>query len=529
MDKKRDFKIVLVIAFTLIHFAVTFFTDKMIFTVAPEENLADYVICKAITLCVLFAFYYGLYLIIFNRGASGRAGSGSEALEAKPPFGKMSRGERLRGVLKCAAPYVVVMALVAVFKLRSGYLSNDETLICQNALSLTHYTWFYYITTYFYIVSFMLIPHIYAPIFVKLFIELLVVGYVVFRIRIFLGKGYGYASYLLFLLYPVLAYTTSAHRLPIYFLVYLYFMTVLLFDKLEGVHAGRGKLLWLVFLSAILTQWRTEGIYFAVISVILMLFAYPELRKGKNALVLIITALIVQYAVSIPQNGFTASELSAKADDRMKPFYAYTVTNMFRNGLDREKNKEDIEIIDRYLSVEVIDAINEYYRDINYEDVLILYADGFVGTREEASVEDFFNYAGACKRLFMNNVDILIKTRWGAFCYAALPYHIEYSGTGLKELLSFGLSIIKTVSYNLFIPVVIIVLLFLYSLVRRRWYTFFVTGGLIAHFFIVFVLAPASYFKYYFPVYIMAYFYVMLIIMQLVYNHGHEDKAEFIL
>jgi hypothetical protein len=364
----------------------------------------------------------------------------------------------------------------------------------------------------------MLIPHFYGPIFLKLIIELMVVGYVVYRVGRYYDKRFGYGAYLLFLMYPVLAYTTSAHRLPIYFLVYLYLIVLMLFDMLEEIPANAGKITWIVFLSAVLTQWRTEGIYFAVISVILMLIAYPALRHRKNVIALIAGSLLCQYLVSVPQNGFAASELSAKADDRMKPFYAYTVTNMFRNGLDREKNSEDIAIIDRYLSVEKIDAINDYYGDINYEDVLILYTDGFVGVREEASVEDFFNYADACKRLFINNIDILLKTRWGAFCYAALPYHITYTGMGLRELISFGISVVKTVSYNLFIPVAIIIFLCIYALIKRKWFTFFLSGGLIMHFAIVFVLAPASYFKYYFPIYIIAWFYVMLGIMQAIYD-----------
>jgi hypothetical protein len=326
-------------------------------------------------------------------------------------------------------------------------------------------------------------------------------------------------------MYPVLAYTTSAHRLPIYFLVYLYLIVLMLFDMLEEIPANAGKITWIVFLSAVLTQWRTEGIYFAVISVILMLIAYPSLRRGSCLIMLIAGALLCQYLVSVPQNGFAADELSAKADDRMKPFYAYTVTNMFRNGLDREKNSEDIAIIDRYLSVEKIDAINDYYGDINYEDVLILYTDGFVGVREEASVEDFFNYADACKRLFINNIDILLKTRWGAFCYAALPYHITYTGMGLRELISFGISVVKTVSYNLFIPVAIIIFLCIYALIKRKWFTFFLSGGLIMHFALVFVLAPASYFKYYFPIYIIAWFYVMLGIMQAIYDRLMRRQA----
>ena len=529
MDKKNLRQYLIIAVISAIHWVITFLTDRRIFLVPVSDNIVDYAICKVITLLVLYAFYYGLYLILFDRPEKK---NDIDITEENPSnehknIKQECKGDKLREILRCAAPYLLVVLAVAAVKLRSGYLSNDETLIYQNAVTLTHYTWFYYITTYFYIVALMLIPHMYGPIFCKLIIELLIVGYVVYRIRRYLGKGYGYAAYLLFLLYPVIAYKTSAHRLPIYFLVYLYLMTLLLFDKLEGESLTKQKAAWIIFLAAILTQWRTEGIYFAVVSVILMLLAYPVLREKKRAAVLIIAAILCQYIVSIPQNGFTADELAAKADDRMKPFYAYTVTNMFRNGLDREKNREDIEIIDRYLSIDAIDAINEYYRDINYEDVLILYADGFVGVREEATVEDFFHYADACKRLFINNIDILLKTRWGAFCYAALPYHITFTGTGLRELVSFGISVVKAVSYNLFIPTLIILALFLYAFIRRRWYTFFVTGGLLAHWFIVFVLAPASYFKYYFPIYIMAYFYVMLIIMQIVYNRkGRQDQIK---
>jgi hypothetical protein len=54
----------------------------------------------------------------------------------------------------------------------------------------------------------------------------------------------------------------------------------------------------------------------------------------------------------------------------------------------------------------------------------------------------------------------------------------------------------------------------IFSLVRRKWYSFFVFGGIMAHWFIVFILAPASYFKYYFPVYIVSYFYAVLILVR---------------
>lgn len=510
---KKNLAMCICACVALVHLLITFRTDKLIFTVSPSENQTDYIICKILLFALLLAVYYGIYrfvacglLVVFSSKTDSAKPCG---LLAK--LGKKSESAKpceLFEVVMTALPYLIVIAAIAYVKLPQGYLSNDEALIADGALRLAHDTWFYYITTYFYIVCFMLIPTYLAPVYVKLVIEFLVVGYVVYRMKKAFGRPYGYLGYVLFLMYPVLAYTTSAHRLPIYFLLYLTLMCMLIFDGIEKADITWKKTFGILILGAVLTQWRTEGIYLAVIVPVLMLFVYPVLRKKRNLILLVLTTLMIQYVVSIPQNGLVANEMGAAADDRMKPFYAYTITNMFRSGLDREKNAEDLAIVDRYLSIDRIDAINDYYGDINYEDVLILYQSGYVGVREEATSADFFEYANALKRIFKNNIGVFLKTRVGAFCYAALPYHIE-TGNGI---VSMGISLVKSLFYNLFIPLGIIAVLCLYALVRRRWFSFFLTGGLLAHWFIVFILAPASYFKYYFPVYIMAYFYVLALL-----------------
>ncbi|MCR4924262.1 MAG: hypothetical protein K5931_09685 [Lachnospiraceae bacterium] len=501
MLKKYKYQLIAAIV-ALLHLIITFFCERKVFTLPPSANLPDYIICKLLAFFILFGLYYGICLIFFDK----------------------EKGAELKKIVKWGLPYLPVMVIVTIFKLRNGFLSNDENLIYQNAQSLTHYTWFYYITTYYYIISMMLIPFKYAAVVTKLIIEFLVIGYFTYNISLIYGKKYGYFSYLLFLLYPMIAYTASAHRLPIYTFVYLYLFSTLYFDYQKAdpkaslfKSLSLKKELWLIFIAALLTQWRTEGIYLVLISSILIIMVYGLYKNRKKTLMALFLIVLCQYLVSVPQNGFVAKELGAAATDRMKPFYAYTVTNMFRNGLDREKNKEDIELIDKYLSIEKIDAINDYYKDINYEDVLILYADGFIGVREEADVTEYFNFAAACKNLFINNPDVLLKTRWGAFLYAALPFKISFTGFGIKELLSFGLSVIKTLSYNLFIPVTVIAIVFIASLIKRRWFNFFTSAGLLCHLFIVFILAPASYFKYYFPVYLMGYFYLMIFIMDFFY------------
>ncbi|HCM92317.1 MAG TPA: hypothetical protein DIS78_07115 [Lachnospiraceae bacterium] len=530
-------KYAIITILAVIHQAVTGIADLKIFTVPVSANPVDYVTCKISALIVSWAFFHMLWQLFMEKDGliKGR---------------KDERNTVSRVVIK-ALPYLFIMIPVCIFKLRGGYLSNDETLIYENAVTLTHYTWFYYITTYYYIISLMLIPHMYAPIFVKLIIEFLTIGYVVLRssdyfaarqnepfIRKPVKIGYGALIMLLFVLYPVIAYTTSAHRLPIYFLLYLLLITMLLFDRLEQAALTIPRLLTIIILGCILTQWRTEGIYLLVLIPILVLLCYENIHltgkrtlrlKDKKVFVIsLIIYLICQYVISIPQNGLMAKEIGAAADDRMKPFYAYTITNMYRNGLDLDRNSEDLAIVDKYISLESLDKISSYYGDINYEDVLILYQPGFVGVREEAGVTEYYDFVLALKRIFKNNPKIFLRTRIGAFVYAALPFHITFTGLTPGALVSFAVSVVKTVSYNLFIPLVTVLFLCLYSLARGRWFTFFTTGGLLAHWFIVFILAPASYFKYYFPVYIIAYLYLLLIIIAGLYNRRHSTKIKIL-
>lgn len=556
--KKKNTSQIVIFVIALVHVIISFFTDKLIFSFPQKTDesayrffMIDYPVCKIILFVALFYLYTFIYKAFICK-----------------------EDNTVRKIVKCAAPYLFIMIPVCIFKLPKGYLTNDETIILDNALKLTHYTWFTYITAYYYIVSIMAIPFKYAPILVKLIIEYVSVGYIVFRFKNYFENRtnnnitgdaafawesesfvekyhlrekilrgsrlrikhdakrheikYYWISYVLFLLYPVIAYTTSAHRLPIYYLLYLVMVVTLIFDCIEKNELTASKCFWLILLGAVLTHFRTEGIYLAVLLPILMFLTYKNIRNIKAAAVVIVMTLVLQALVYIPQNVIGMKDLSASATDRMKPFYGYTIVNMMRNGLDREKNAEDLAIVDKYISLDAIDKINDYYGDINYEDSLILFEGEYYGVREEADMTEFFNYAIALKNIFKNNIGVFIKTRIGAFVYAAIPYHINFE-PGLKGFVKGLFSIFKSLSYNIFIPFVSIIVICLYSLFRKRWFTFFLTGGLIAHWFIVFILAPASYFKYYFPVYTCGYLYLILLILQAVYNKKALKKITFIM
>ncbi len=519
---KRITRILLLI--TTIHWCITFFTDRLVFTEKPTEEIFNYSICKIILYILLFFIYRTIYRIFLSQDKQ-------EYVEYK--------------VAKYALIYLIPIAAVLIIKLPEGFLSNDETLIFGEASRLASYTWFYYLTTYYYIVTMMLIPCFLGPILVKVVLQIAVCGYCVYRLCRYLdsidqnsilkasktGRFFGRFLYLAFLLPPVLAYTTSAHRIPIYYLLYLLMIFILLMDMLEQKAASLGKTVSLLILGAVLTQWRTEGIYLFALVPILLFISYKNLRCRKYALSVVLASLAIQYLLTIPQNGsLFPDRLNAQAENRMGPFYAYTITNMYRNGLDLDKNAEDLKEVDRYISIDTIEAINNDLKDINYEDVLILYYEGYTGTRADASPEDYKAYVDACKRIFIHNPIVLLKTRIGAFHYAATPYDIVWPTGGVAGFLSFGISIIKVCAYNLYIPHLILLGLWIYSILCRKPFTFFMTSGLCCHWLIVFVLAPASYFKYYFPIYMTMYFYLILLLIGAAYRaYGSSKHVSFLV
>ena len=475
--------------------ASSFFYDRSTFDVPPLSMAHNYIPCK-ILMFLLICCFSGFVI----RGFSDR-----RSLEWQ--------------ILKYSFIYFLPLILVLIYKLPEGFLTNDESLIFSEAVRLADYTWFYYLTTWYYIISVMIIPSWLGPIVIKVIVQCLCAGYSVARLRRYMnGSKRALFIYLVFFLPSILAYTTSAHRIPMYIFLYIFFMYTIYMDKLEKISFSWKHIIPLLFLMAVLTQWRTEGIYLAFFGPILIVICYPSLYKDsknavKNLAGLLLISLLIQYIVAVPQYGILPARLQDKAVNRMLPFYAYTVTNLYRNGLDLDNpdNAASWKKIDRYLDTDKIAAINEFLGDTNYEDSLILYYEGYDGRRYDATDEDYLAFVEGVQELMRNNPSVLIRTKWGSFDYAATVYS-PVIGEGIISLL---VSLVKTVAYNLYIPMILLIFMLIWSFTKIKERAFFLMLSLclLAHFAIVFILAPASYFKYYFPVYFTVYFFWLLLIL----------------
>ncbi len=474
---------------------ISLFYDRMTFKTAPLSMPQIYIPCKILMFFAVMAASAFLLKAVFNRGSSERH------------------------ILAYSLLYFIPLILVLIYKLPEGFLTNDEALIFSEASNLADYTWFYYLTTWYYIISMMIFPSWLGPIIVKIIVQCFCAGYSVNRLHQYLnGSKKAYFFYLVFFLPPILAYTTSAHRIPLYIFLYILFMFMIYMDKLEKVPFSITRILPILFLMAILTQWRTEGIYLSVFGIILILICYPSLycekkTASRNIILLVIASFMIQYIIAIPQYGIIPTRLKDKATNRMLPFYAYTVTNLYRNGLDLDDpvNASSWKKVDKYLDVDTIAAINDYLGEINYEDSLILYYEGYDGRRLDATDADYLEFVEGVQELMRNNPAVLLRTKWGSFDYAATVYD-PIMDQGFPALL---ISLVKTIAYNLYLPMILLIIMFIWSIIKlkERAFFFMLSLCLFAHFTIVFVLAPASYFKYYFPVYFTTYYFFLLLIL----------------
>lgn len=174
---------------------------------------------------------------------------------------------------------------------------------------------------------------------------------------------------------------------------------------------------------------------------------------------------------------------------RALPFFEYLITSMERNGLDKEKNAEDLAIVDRYISVEAIHELNERQGDYNYNDNIIIYS----GLVPGATDQDKVDFQNAVIRLMIHNPLVYIRSQIGAWLHISNAFQYE-------RTLDYAANIFK----NLYVPTAWLIGLWVYLLVKKQWCYWFITSGHLCHMAITTALLPASYFKYYYSEYMYA-------------------------
>ena len=412
-------------------------------------------------------------------------------------FAAALRGRRERSpaaaVLSCALPlFVLVTGFWAVSRAWPIQYGDQYNILIAAVTYDTMAGFFFYLTMWVPMIALNLVPALAFTVVFKILLISLGVGYCIMRLRRFTRSAFVWLLYFPFLVPPGLYLSYNIHRIPMYAVLYLVFSCKLLCDAREGRPLRRGGAVLLCLTAAVLTQWRSEGIYLLVLAPILLWLAYRPRPDRRKALLVLGVFVAAQLLVQLPQKLDTAGQ---DLGERTMPLFEYLITGMERKGLDREKNAEDLAIVDRYIDLEALHALNEELGDYCYNDNLILY----YGMRPDTGKAEKADFRAAMIRIVLRNPGVYLKSQLSAWVHISEQ---QYHDRKLDEL--------ANIFQRLYLPTLWLLAVWVWALVRRRWLLWFVTSGHLCHMAITTALLPAAYFKYYYSEYLYAFFTLTL-------------------
>ena len=521
-------KIALVLA--LIHFVLSFFTDRLFFSYAwfdfstTRESLrsVETIVVKVVFLLVLIALW-------------------------QVAFWAAKHVERF--FLKVAGGYMLFMMLLLLLTW-PGIWRMDEFGILSSSVQLFPHFWQNYITSVFYILALMLLPFPTGVIIVQCGCISLIVARIVIlcmgssktedkNIR----RGW-WILLLPFLMFPVLDSNLYPIRMSLYaFLEVLLVAELFFLAKKEKLSADSiGYWIYMTILAGVVTVWRTESIYYFVAYPVLLLLA----GKGRKYVKQIIVYLIITVILFAPQ----------KIGEKLTSGQQYELTSVVLPLVPLvEAAAEHADAQDQEL-LKTIDQV------VNVEVTLQGAADGKTGInlfwgepdfQREYTPEMFSEFKTAYYQLIVKYPTVFLAERWKTFCDSSdllenttdlfikddVPnYRIfrTYPLVGpMNNDLRTGvikiLELRSTSNYNLklamtdfvysAIPAILVMFVAgVILLAKKKWMSFLLVATVLVKVPLVFLTAPSRLFMYYYSAYLFGY----SVLFYLIYRRNYESN-----
>ena len=405
-----------------------------------------------------------------------------------------------------------------------GNWINDEIGVLYNAQTFTYYSWQNYLSVIFYSLCLMVFPSaISIPIIQVIFISY-AFAYFINYVYERTNTKWVYLLFLILLLPPVIYNNLYPLRLT------------MVYKKYKNKEKLNWKDIILIAVNIfILSFWRTEGIYYLVLPIIVY-FLFKDTKK-------IIPKCIIIEVVAISLVGvFTYID---KYYD-YKAYVKYKLTaiiNPLSILLQKDLNgnvNESIEKIDQVIDVNLLKENPLYWN-------ILIALDDSKGLYRENITENYDGVMPAYLKIILNNFPEFIKERIEVFNITNGNYELEnnyYSlngrsdfENGTKDLIQadvFGKAIsnnlrnefikflrgekIKFVKlfYNVKPVLFAICILLIILLIKKKIVESLLILNLIAKSALVFLTTPASFFMYYYPLYLEGSLLVSLFIIILI-------------
>lgn len=337
------------VTIALVHWLISLLTDKLVITC---ESSVTYGIWKVLFLLFLFIFYQAAGYAVREYCSGNQA---------------------VRKILKLAGIYFLVM-LVFLLLTWPGIWRVDEFSILRTAKDLHLHFWQGYLTSVYYILCLMMIPHPASVVLFMCAINSAVAGYLVYKLWTYTGeKKYAYLLYVPFFFFPVIDSNLYPMRMSIYAFLELLLLAKICFWVYEKRLPGKGEFLWMSLLAGIVTAWRSESIYYLLLFPVLLAVFLWKRVSGKA----ILRAIAVYLSFSVVLVGIQ------KIGDGW-------------NGTGGRGDGYEITAIIRPLTVLVVDAAYAEEKDlIAAVDKVINCAFIFQGASEgDNGLDIFWKYGG---------------------------------------------------------------------------------------------------------------------------------------
>ena len=499
IKKKKDYIIPLIVAG--LHLIITFFTDKFIFNLSNINNF-NYYGCKFLLFIILIFIWTFLYKAIIKKD------------------------KEKRKYLKYFAIYMAPLLILLLLCWPGTWFGSDVYNFYNLSVNAEFLYYLHYLSSVFYIIGFMLFPCVSGAIILLVILFGIVVSFIIKNFYDIYKSKWVYLLYIPFFLPHTLFYTFFANRPIMFGICYSLLIVLLIIDKLKENKLTKFKLLFLAILTAIVSNWRSEAIYLVLSVPLFIFFVYNEEVNLKNSIKILSIFILAFFIVSLPQK---YEELRTKTDvpsDRNLPMIINPLSYMLTFELKGDNLDKDLENIDKVLDIELMKKYPSYMETPS------AWMEG--GCIKKYTKEEYDEFMNSYIDILKNNYLLFFKTKLLTFANASGIYVDNFTSKNLyssddefildridtKPLFGYKVRklaysflegnftdgynnhIVYRIIGNFLLPMLFIAIIFLYSIWKKNLFYFLLTGMLIGHSVILFFTAPASYFMYYFNVYI---------------------------
>ncbi|MGE5329289.1 MAG: hypothetical protein ACM3KR_07270 [Deltaproteobacteria bacterium] len=523
---------------SVFHWLLSFITDKSIFrfNVIKALNCGAYLaVCKYVFIKLMY-----LLMIVLLWQIIGFCIKGVK-----------NGNQNIKKYLHFTLIYFSIMFVLLILTW-PGIWRWDEFNLLKAAQNLEMFYWFTYISSFVYIFSLMIIPFPAGIVFVQICIISLIVGYIIFKLdNYLLGSKFTYLMYLPFLLLPIIDHNLFPLRHTLYSYVELLFIVKLLFLRLDKRDIKAADIIFLSFLTAVLSIWRADGIYYLFLAPILFIIFFNKIYKFKTIAVLCIITIAFTIILYIPQ--YIGNSKKSLGYKYKLISIAGPLADLVKAEYDSPEAQKDLKNIDRVISIKALKESERGLYAVNSKNA-------------DYSKDDYKKFLRSYINLIIKNPRVFLKNR--------LNYFLETHDLTENSAVIFDSSTLKLPRYSFILPylndsnmifspinielrkkviqflecsypslernniklsdkiysclpgIAALLIVLIIVAFKKKIASLALFLIVLVRVPLVFITAPETHFMYYMPVYLCGFFFMFLLLAQWLFNKNSERKID---